>query len=84
MPHAWKEINLTTWVYRSGTIKRSKLDKSEPTISYEHFVEDLDIGDSFTTSVIEILVKVRYAIVLAPKRWPNIMCRNSQNAALAR
>ncbi|KAJ7682368.1 hypothetical protein DFH06DRAFT_1464110 [Mycena polygramma] len=41
----------------SGAIKRSKLEKSEPTISYKHFVEDLDAGDSFTTSVIEILVQ---------------------------
>ncbi|KAJ6539756.1 hypothetical protein B0H19DRAFT_1180414 [Mycena capillaripes] len=41
----------------SGAIKRSKLEKAEPTISYKHFVEDLDAGDSFTTSVIEILVQ---------------------------
>ena len=42
-----------------GAVKRSKLEKAEPTISYETFVEDLDPGDSFTTSLIEILVKVR-------------------------
>ncbi|KAJ7126414.1 hypothetical protein C8R43DRAFT_1028877 [Mycena crocata] len=41
----------------SGAIKRSKLEKAEPTISYKNFVEDLDAGDSFTTSVIEILVQ---------------------------
>ncbi|KAG2138058.1 uncharacterized protein EDB93DRAFT_726306 [Suillus bovinus] len=41
----------------SGAIKRHRLEKTEPTISYEHFVEDLDGGDSFTTSLIEILVK---------------------------
>ncbi|KAJ7853866.1 hypothetical protein B0H13DRAFT_2254787 [Mycena leptocephala] len=41
----------------SGAIKRSKLEKAEPTISYKHFVEDLDAGDSFTTTVIEILVQ---------------------------
>ncbi|KAF7352428.1 hypothetical protein MVEN_01207300 [Mycena venus] len=41
----------------SGAIKRSKLEKAEPTISYKHFVEDLDVGDSFCTSVIEILVQ---------------------------
>ncbi|KAI0065694.1 hypothetical protein BV25DRAFT_1821363 [Artomyces pyxidatus] len=29
----------------------------EPTISYESFVEDLDPGDSFTTSLAELLVK---------------------------
>ncbi|KAJ7129285.1 hypothetical protein C8R44DRAFT_74160 [Mycena epipterygia] len=41
----------------SGAIKRSKLEKAEPTISYKNFVEDLDAGDSFTTTVIEILVQ---------------------------
>ncbi|KAJ7098780.1 hypothetical protein B0H15DRAFT_878651, partial [Mycena belliarum] len=41
----------------SGAIKRSKLEKTEPTISYKNFVEDLDAGDSFTTAVIEILVQ---------------------------
>ncbi|KAJ6515453.1 hypothetical protein C8R45DRAFT_956580 [Mycena sanguinolenta] len=41
----------------SGAIKRSKLEKGEPSISYKHFVEDLDAGDSFTTTVIEILVQ---------------------------
>lgn len=43
----------------SGAIKRHRLEKIEPSesISYEHFVEDLDGGDSFTTSLIEILVK---------------------------
>lgn len=40
----------------SGAIKRARLE-NEPMISYEDFVEDLDRGDSFTTSLIEILVK---------------------------
>ncbi|KAG2361735.1 hypothetical protein BDR07DRAFT_1485514 [Suillus spraguei] len=44
-------------LYSSGAIKRHRLEKNEPVISYEHFVEDLDGGDSFTTSLIEILVK---------------------------
>jgi hypothetical protein len=44
---------------RQGAIKRSALEKTGPTISYENFVDDLDIGDSFTTSLIDILVKVR-------------------------
>lgn len=43
----------------SGAIKRARLE-NEPMISYEDFVEDLDRGDSFTTSLIEILVKVRH------------------------
>ncbi|KAI5993621.1 hypothetical protein EDD15DRAFT_911678 [Pisolithus albus] len=41
----------------SGAIKRARLEKVEPMISYETFVEDLDRGDSFTTSLIEVLVK---------------------------
>lgn len=42
----------------SGAIKRARLEKAEPTITYEAFVEDLDRGDSFTTSLIDVLVKV--------------------------
>ncbi|KAK0243103.1 hypothetical protein EDD85DRAFT_813920 [Armillaria nabsnona] len=43
----------------SGAIKRAMLekDKMEPTISYRDFVEGLDPGDSFTTSIIDIMVK---------------------------
>ncbi|KAH7887348.1 hypothetical protein F5I97DRAFT_1859688 [Phlebopus sp. FC_14] len=41
----------------SGAIKRARLEKMEPMITYEAFVEDLDRGDSFTTSLIEVLVK---------------------------
>lgn len=43
---------------RMGAVKRSKLEESEPTISYEAFVEELDVCDSFTTSILDILVKV--------------------------
>jgi hypothetical protein len=35
------------------------LEKSEPSISYEAFVEDLDTGDSFTASLVDVLVRVR-------------------------
>ncbi|KAG7097327.1 hypothetical protein E1B28_004686 [Marasmius oreades] len=41
----------------SGAITRSALEKGEPKISYERFVDELDTGDSFTTSVIDCLVK---------------------------
>ncbi|KAF8559428.1 hypothetical protein OG21DRAFT_734236 [Imleria badia] len=41
----------------SGAIKRARLETAEPLITYEAFVEDLDRGDSFTTSLIEVLVK---------------------------
>lgn len=43
---------------RAGSIKRSKLEKTDPSIHYEAFVEELDTGDSFTTSLVDILVKV--------------------------
>ena len=42
----------------TGAIKRARLEENEPTITYERFVEELDIGDSFTSSIIECLVKV--------------------------
>ncbi|KAK7470325.1 hypothetical protein VKT23_001756 [Stygiomarasmius scandens] len=42
----------------SGAIKRARLEKTgEPTISYENFVEELDVGDSFTSTIIDCLVK---------------------------
>ncbi|KAI9462058.1 hypothetical protein F5148DRAFT_1286521 [Russula earlei] len=41
----------------SGALKRSKLEKLEPSISYETFVQDLDPGDSFTTTLTELLVR---------------------------
>jgi hypothetical protein len=43
-----------------GAIERAKLDDEEPNISYEALVDDLDVGDSFTTQLIEVLVKVRH------------------------
>jgi hypothetical protein len=45
--------------FSSGAVKRSRLEKLEPSISYETFVEDLDPGDSFTTTLTELLVRVR-------------------------
>ncbi|CCM00437.1 uncharacterized protein FIBRA_02469 [Fibroporia radiculosa] len=41
----------------NGAVNRMKLEGSEPRISYEHFVDDLDVGDSFTTTLLEVLVK---------------------------
>ncbi|OCH95937.1 hypothetical protein OBBRIDRAFT_787783 [Obba rivulosa] len=40
-----------------GAVKRAKLEKGEPSITYETFVQELDEGDSFTTSLIDVLVK---------------------------
>ncbi|KAI0080799.1 hypothetical protein K474DRAFT_98140 [Panus rudis PR-1116 ss-1] len=41
----------------NGACKRIQLEEGEPSISYEAFVENLDEGDSFTTSLIDILVR---------------------------
>ncbi|KAF5344837.1 hypothetical protein D9757_014093 [Collybiopsis confluens] len=41
----------------AGAMKRAKLEQAEPQISFKQFVEDLDVGDSFTTSLVDTLVK---------------------------
>ncbi|KZT71504.1 hypothetical protein DAEQUDRAFT_724022 [Daedalea quercina L-15889] len=41
----------------TGAVKRIKLEDDEPSITYETFVEELNEGDSFTATMIEILVK---------------------------
>lgn len=41
----------------TGAIQRAALEKSEPSITYENFVKDLDTGDSFTTTFVDILIK---------------------------
>ncbi|GBE79869.1 hypothetical protein SCP_0210710 [Sparassis crispa] len=41
----------------TGAVKRIRLEHGEPLISYEAFVEELDEGDSFTASIIDVLVK---------------------------
>ena len=58
-----------------------KVEKEGPSITYESFVEELDEGDAFTTTLIDVLVKVRAAShfifrtssnLLAPRRnWPS-------------
>ncbi|RPD66908.1 hypothetical protein L226DRAFT_608184 [Lentinus tigrinus ALCF2SS1-7] len=40
-----------------GAIKRMEVEKDGPSITYEAFVGDLDEGDSFTTSLVDVLVK---------------------------
>jgi hypothetical protein len=64
-----------------GAVKRSKLERLEPAISYEKFVEDLDPGDSFTTTLTELLVRVCPGYLLPytltandghrPRKWPS-------------
>lgn len=41
----------------TGAINRAAVEK-EATITYDEFVNELDTGDSFTTSLVDILVKV--------------------------
>lgn len=41
----------------TGAIQRIKLEEGEPKITYEAFVEELDVGETFTTTLIEVLVK---------------------------
>ena len=36
-----------------------EVEQDAHTITYEAFVEELDEGDSFTTSLVDVLVKVR-------------------------
>ncbi|OBZ70252.1 hypothetical protein A0H81_09631 [Grifola frondosa] len=56
----------------TGAVKRAKLEKGEPSITYEAFVEELDEGDSFTASLIDVLVKVRTCTEMAERRMrPN-------------
>lgn len=45
-------------LYSVGAIERAKLEDDDLHISYESLVDDLDVGDSFTTQLIEVLVKV--------------------------
>lgn len=45
-----------------SAVKRAKLEEGQPAISYEAFVQELDTCDSFTSSMIDILVKVRVFI----------------------
>lgn len=54
---------------REGAVKRSRLElgpssssaSETPSMTYEAFVEDLDPGDSFTTTLVETLVKASLA-----------------------
>ena len=61
----------------SGAIKRARLEKVEPMITYEAFIEDLDRGDSFTTSLIEVLVKVRLTA------WLSLVCADNATQEVA-
>ncbi len=48
-----------------------KVEKEGPSITYESFVEELDEGDAFTTTIIDVLVKVRVASHLVFYTPPN-------------
>lgn len=47
----------------TGAINRAAVEK-EATITYDEFVNELDTGDSFTTSLVDILVKVTFPLYL--------------------
>lgn len=54
-------------IYSSGAIRRSREEadeKAKPLMSYESFVESLDEDDTFTTTLFEILLKVRVALCM--------------------
>ncbi|EJF62351.1 hypothetical protein DICSQDRAFT_39920, partial [Dichomitus squalens LYAD-421 SS1] len=40
-----------------GAIKRMKVEQDDPSITYEAFVEELDEGDAFTATLVDVLVK---------------------------
>ena len=57
-----------------------KVEDEKPTITYEAFVEDLDEGDSFTASLVDVLVKVRQFWVLTPIYCSSHFSRSWQSA----
>ena len=60
-----------------------KVEKEGPSITYESFVEELDEGDAFTTTIIDVLVKVRaasYCIFRASSKQVTL-CRNWLSAS---
>ena len=70
-PRAW--LTLPDWSSDSVNA-RIRLDTdpgatpNQPTITYDQFVEDLDLGDSFTSVLFECLVKVSIASFLVRAR----------------
>ena len=65
-------IMFTSSQFSAGVVTRSKLEKLEPSISYESFVEDLDTGDSFTTMLTELLVRVRQDVSFCLRSPPTV------------
>ena len=55
-------INVTC-TFSTGAINRAAVEK-ETTITYDEFVNELDTGDSFTTSLVDILVKVPFILYI--------------------
>jgi len=52
-PYQWSHVS----PHRTGAVKRINRESGEPPISYETFVEELDEGDSFTATLVDVLVK---------------------------
>ena len=57
---------------RNGAVKRIKLEAGEAPIAYEAFVEELDEGDSFTATLIEVLVKVSSSLPIRGLFQPGV------------
>jgi hypothetical protein len=54
---------LSTSFCRSGAIRRLAVEKeTTSSITYENFVSDIDAGDAFTATLMDILVKVGVSI----------------------
>lgn len=51
---------------RTGAIRRAAVEKDMSPITYECFVNELDTGDSFTTTLVDILVKVSGIVLIQP------------------
>jgi hypothetical protein len=50
-------VSALKFARRGGAVKRSCLEPDEDPINLDSVVEDLDPGDSFVTTIVDILVK---------------------------
>ena len=58
MPLGLSAVHMSHGEHSVGAIERSRKEKGEPTITYEAFVNEFDAGDSFTATLVDVLVKV--------------------------
>jgi hypothetical protein len=61
----------------SGAIRRLAVEReTTSSITYENFVTDLDAGDAFTATLMDILVKVGVSVVFSSHSNDSIMISN--------